>query len=86
MRFKISHHAEEEIERRKIPLFLLKSVLEKPQQVITEKRDRKVYQSQLDFGEGKIFLLRAIIDDQVEPAVVITVYRTSKIEKYWRLS
>jgi hypothetical protein len=31
-----------------------------------------------------MFLLRAIVDYRVDPAVVITVYRTSKIDKYWR--
>ena len=49
-----------------------------------ERGNKKVYQSQLDFGSGKVFLLRAIVDDTVDPAVVVTVYRTSKIGKYWR--
>jgi len=38
----------------------------------------------MDFGKGKIFLLRVVVVDSVEPAVVVTVYRTSKINKYWR--
>jgi hypothetical protein len=33
---------------------------------------------------GKMFLLRAIVDKSVDPAVVVTAYRTGKIEKYWR--
>jgi hypothetical protein len=70
--------------RRKIPLDLLESVLEYPQQVVPERSGRKAYQSQVDFGAGKIFLLRAIVDDQVDPTIVVTVYRTSKISKYWR--
>jgi hypothetical protein len=32
---------------------------------------------------GKMFLLRAIVDDSVDPAVVVTAYRTKRIEKYW---
>ena len=71
--------------RRAIPLNLLNSVLQHPQQVIPERAGRKAYQSQLDFGGGKIFLLRAIVDDSVDPAIVVTVYRTSKIGKYWRV-
>jgi hypothetical protein len=31
-----------------------------------------------------MFLLRVIVDDGVDPAVVVTVYRTTKIEKYWK--
>jgi hypothetical protein len=62
----------------------LESVLENPQQVLPERGGKKAYQSQLDFGGGKIFLLRAIVDETVDPAMVVTVYRTSKISKYWR--
>ena len=84
MTFELSPHAREEMVRRAILLDLLESVLQNPQQVIPERSGRKAYQSQLDFGTGKIFLLRAIVDDEVDPAIVVTVYRTSKIGKYWR--
>lgn len=84
MNFRVSNHAREEMERRGIPQELLDAVLNNPQQVASEREGRKVYQSQVDFGQGKIFLLRAIVADDVDPAVVITVYRTSRIEKYWR--
>ena len=85
MRYQISRHAQIEMERRGISLSLVESVLDNPQQIVTERDGRKVYQSQLDFGNGKVFLLRVIVAD-VDPKVVITVYRTSKIEKYWRQS
>ncbi len=71
------------MERRKISSELVESVLESPQQIISEKGKMKTYQSQIDFGGGRIFLLRVIIDDNFEPPVVVTVYRTSKIKKYW---
>ena len=45
---------------------------------------RKVYQSRVDFGSGETYLVRAIVDDTLDPPVVITAYRTSKIDKYWR--
>lgn len=84
MTFELSPHARDEIARRAIPLDLLESVLQNPQQVVSERIGRKAYQSQLNFGTGKIFLLRAIVEDAVDPANVVTVYRTSKIAKYWR--
>ena len=84
MRFRLSHHAQEEMQRRAIPLALLESVLKGPQQIVPEKSGKKAYQSQLDFGGGRIFLLRAIVADDVDPAIVVTVNRTSKISKYWR--
>lgn len=84
VKFRYSRHVEEEIKRRGIPAALLDSVLESPQQVVVEKGGKKAYQSQLDFGQGRIFLLRAIVDDTVDPPIVIAAYRTSKISKYWR--
>ncbi len=86
MKYKLSRHAKEEIERRVIPMELLKSVLERPQQIVLEPSGKKAYQSQFEFGGGKIFLLRAIVLDDIDPPVVVTVYRTSKIQKYWRTS
>ncbi|MFM6011259.1 MAG: DUF4258 domain-containing protein [Dolichospermum sp.] len=83
MEYKISRHAQTEMERRNISLPQVESVLDSPQQILLEREGRKVYQSKVDFGNGKIFLLRVIVADDVEPKVVITVYRTSKIEKYW---
>ncbi len=84
MKFRLSRHALEELRRRGIPRDLLEQVLQKPQQVLPERDGKKVYQSRVKFSEGKVFLLRAVVNDEAEPAVVITVYRTSKIEKYWR--
>ena len=57
-----------------------------PEQVVTEQGGRKVYQSQVDRGDGQIVLLRAIVMDDVEPAVVVSVYWTKQIQKYWRQS
>lgn len=84
MTFRISRHASEQIRRRGIPPGLLDSVLEQPQQIVPQPDGNHVYQSQLDFGGGQMYLLRAVVNDSVEPPVVVTVYRTSNINKYWR--
>lgn len=84
MRFRFSSHAIDEMQRRGIPEAYLQSVLDSPEQVTTEHGGRKAYQSRIDFGHGRVFLVRAIVDDRVDPAVVVTVYRTSKVSKYWR--
>ncbi len=85
MKFILSHHAQLEMVRRRIPFDLLEPMLQRPEQIVPEKRGRKGYQSRVDFGDGKLFLLRAIVEDAVDPANVVTVYRTSKISKYWRV-
>ncbi len=84
MEFKFTKHAEEEMKRRKIPREFIESVLDSPQQIVEEYGGKKAYQSKINFGSGKIYLLRVIVDDSREPPTVITVYRTSKISKYWR--
>jgi hypothetical protein len=70
--------------RREIPRSFIDEVLAHPEQVVPERGSEKAYQSRLDFGNGKIFLVRVIVNDTVSPAIVVTVYRTSKIKKYWR--
>lgn len=84
MRYRLSDHAQRQLQRRRIPLAQLESVLNNPQQVVPEQGGRKVYQSQVDRGDGKKALLRAIVIGDVDPAVVVTVYRTKRIQKYWR--
>lgn len=84
MNFSLSRHALEEIHRRGIPRYLLDAVLTSPEQTVPGHGGKRVYQSRLDFGAGAVFLLRAVVDDTVDPAVVVTVYKTSKINKYWR--
>jgi hypothetical protein len=84
MNYRLTRHAQEEMQRREISLPFVELVLNHPQQIIPEREGRKIYQSQVDFGDGKIFLLRIIVVDDVDPVVVITIYRTSRIAKYWR--
>jgi hypothetical protein len=85
MKFKLSRHARLEMERRGISLDLLEHVLQNPQQIVMETRGKKAYQSIIDFGAGKKFMVRVIVADEHDPLIVITVYRTSKIHKYWRM-
>lgn len=83
MRFRLTKHATEELRLRSIPRQLVDEVMDQPQQIVDEYGGRKAYQSKLDFGGGRIFLLRVIVDDRADPATVVTVYRTTKIGKYW---
>jgi hypothetical protein len=84
VRYKLSDHAQRRLEHRGIPRDLLESVLNNPQQVVAKQGGRKVYQSQVDRGDGQIVLLRAIVIDNVEPAVVVSMYWTKQIRRYWR--
>ena len=81
--FIITDHAAFEMQRRGISQEMIREVLENPGQRITVREGREVFQNRLDSG-GKTFLLRIIVDADRNPAEVVTAYKTSKIEKYWR--
>ena len=86
MPFELTQHARLEIDRRQIPEDLVLAVLESPEQVVAEREGLVAYQSRVAFGPAGEMLVRAIVDEHVRPPRVITVYRTSKIQKYWRPS
>jgi hypothetical protein len=84
MSFQISQHALEEMKRRELPKALVESILKDPQQIVDEYGNRKAFQSIINLGKGKDYLVRVIVNDTLEPAKVVTVYKTSRIMKYWR--
>jgi len=45
---------------------------------------REVRQSRVTLPDGKIRLLRVVVDVVRDDMKVVTVYRTSKLAKYWR--
>ena len=83
--FVFSDHALIEMARRKISEGDVKDVLADPGQMEMVREGRAVYQAKrmLDNPPG-IYLLRVFVDIDLKPPDVVTVYRTSKIEKYWR--
>ncbi len=83
MKFHLTTHVDDELILRSIPRSFLEEVLANPQQKRPAANGRTAYQSKVTFPDAKLYLLRAIVDERLEPAIVITVYRTSKIDKYW---
>jgi hypothetical protein len=43
---------------------------------------KAVERAKVEFSD-KIYVVWAIVDENEDPAAVITVYRTRKVEKYW---
>jgi hypothetical protein len=82
---RLSDHARFEMERRGISEVEIAQVLSAPEQVELARPGRAVYQSRMGSGEPReIYLLRVFVDIDREPAEVVTAYRTSKIDKYWK--
>ncbi len=75
----------EELEARKIPRHLLERVLQSPEQRVPEIENVTCYQSRVEIN-GKQYLLRVMVNETIQPAKVVTAYRTGKIAKYWRSS
>ena len=81
--YRITSHAIIEMERRGIDQTIVRRVLAAPEQRHTVRAGRHVLQSRIAFDD-KIYLVRVFVDVDRKPADVVTVYRTSKIAKYWK--
>lgn len=85
MKIIITNHAGFEARRRNISEDLVKYVILNPQQKLYYKDKRVIVQNRYyDEIESKEMLLRVIGVEIEEIFRVITVYKTSKIEKYWK--
>ena len=80
-----SDHARFELLRRGLSEETVRAILHSPGQRIDVRPGRAVLQSKVSSEPfGTVFLLRVFVDVDRRPAQVVTAYRTSKIEKYWR--
>jgi hypothetical protein len=81
----ITEHALFEMKRRSLGEDVVRAILRSPQQTIDVRSGRIVLQSVLLMGAtGQEYLVRVFVDIDRDPAELVTVYRTSKIGKYWR--
>ena len=83
MRIIYSSHAEEQLKERDISKQQINIILNQPQQVLAAKKGRKIAQSIVKL-ERIEFLVRIIYIEKMDCYEVVTVYKTTKIKKYWR--
>lgn len=83
-KYVITQHAREEMAIRGISESIVDVVMQSPGRMVPERDDLVAYQSVITFPEGSKMLVRVIMADRSQPMRVVTVYRTSKIGKYWR--
>ena len=78
-------HSIFEITRRDLTEEIVRRVINNPGQHWEVRKGRVVYQARvkMDVPE-KDYLVRVFVDTDRVPPEVVTAYRTSKIEKYWR--
>jgi len=52
---------------------------------VAVRPEREIRQSRVtDLASGKLQLIRVVVDRGKDGDTVVTVYRTSKVRKYWR--
>lgn len=79
----LTPHAVEEMQRRGVSREVVAQVLAAPDQRVVVRPGRVVCQSKVLFETGTVYLVRVFVDVDCDPADVVTVYRTSRVEKYW---
>ena len=79
-----SNLAEEELLRRKISKKTIELVVNDPDQILELEDDIIIYQSIIEFDNKKKYLVRVVVSENKDSKTLITVYKTSKIKKYWR--
>jgi len=82
MEYTISQHALTQMEIRNIPIEMVEMILSGPDQKF-EQDDLMVFQSIIKFQQEQEYLVRVFVNSNKIPPLVVTVYRTSKIEKYY---
>lgn len=71
--------------RRGLSEDTVRAVLAAPEQRFSVGSARDVLQSRVAIGPGgRVQLVRIFVDIGRPPLEVVTVYRTSRIDKYWR--
>ena len=78
-------HARERLIERGIDVKLVQAALEHPDQVVISTGGRKIIHKRYREGHShKEYLLRIFAEEHQVEWIIRTVYRTSKISKYWR--
>ncbi len=78
-------HALRNLEERKIERDAVEQVLAAPQYVIPDPPDRSIWMRvYFDSALQKEMLLRVVVEEAEDELVVITVYKTSQLDRYLR--
>jgi hypothetical protein len=84
MEFVFSKHATEQMLRRGLSRKQVEEVILYPDEIITDNSDPEIviFQSIINENE-QLFLLRVFINRNKYPNMIVTLYKTTKIKKYY---
>lgn len=81
----LSDHARRQAARRGLDEALVLEVARSPEQVIPVRPGREARQSRVTLPpEDREYVVRVFVDTGPGGETVVTAYRSSKIDKYWR--
>lgn len=83
--FLITDHARMQMRRRNITETMVLEVLAAPDERFQIREGRELFQSVRKMEE-KEYMIRIFVDVDRNPAEIVTVYRTTKIGKYRRIT
>ena len=80
----LSGHAQLQMAVRDIDVHLVMETIREPEQRVAASQGRWVYQARyFDADEHKEMLMRVIAEPRSQDQLVVSVYKTSRIMKYW---
>ena len=79
--FKFSNHALEQIDTRSLSVQVIEEILLSEEKLIIKVGNIDIYQK-IIVEVDKPYLYRIFVNTSKEPFLVVTAYKTSKIEKY----
>ena len=80
----LAEHARTQAVRRRLTEAMVLEVAQSPEQRIAVRPGREIRQTRIAMpAGGKLYLVRLVVDIGPGEEMVVTVYRTSKIDKYW---
>jgi hypothetical protein len=83
-RVSFTEHARSEARRRGISEETVLEIARAPEQRIAGRSGREIRQSRVfDPASGKLHLVRVVIESGQEGDMIVTVYRSSQIRRYW---
>jgi hypothetical protein len=81
MEFIFSNHSKEQMKNRSISSSVVKNIISEPDKIIKPEKCLSVYQKVIP-EQNKKYLYRVFINKCKKPVLIITVYKTSKTDKY----
>jgi hypothetical protein len=86
-RIEMTEHARSEALRRQVSEETVLAVAGDPEQRVETRAGREIRQSRIaDPASGKLYLIRVVVESDEAGETIVTVYRTSRVSKYWRKS